>query len=96
VMPEYIHLLCSFKPKYSITDVVKNLKGASARLFLKAHPEIRKVMFWGDKLWAPSYYVGSVGNMSKETVKRYIQNQYDGKGGDHSPAREKKSNSSQQ
>ncbi|MCI1346344.1 MAG: transposase, partial [Solobacterium sp.] len=56
----------------------------------------RKAMFWGDKLWAPSYYVGSVGNMSKETVKRYIQNQYDGKGGDHSPAREKKSNSSQQ
>ena len=96
VMPEYIHLLCSFKPKYSITDVVKNLKGASARLFLKAHPEIKKAMFWGDKLWAPSYYVGSVGNISKETVKRYIQNQYDGKGGDHSPAREKESNSSRQ
>ena len=78
VMPDHVHLLCSFKPKYSITDVVKNLKGA--RLFLKAHPEIRKAMFWGDRLWAPSYYVGSVGNMSKETIKRYIQNQYDGKG----------------
>ena len=53
-------------------------------------------MFWGDKLWAPSYYVGSVGSMSKETIKRYIQNQYDGKGGDHSPEREKENNSSQQ
>ena len=96
VMPDHVHLLCSFKPKYSITDVVKKLKGASARLFLKAHPEIRKAMFWGDRLWAPSYYVGSVGNMSKETIKRYIQNQYDGKGGDHSPEREKESNSSPQ
>ena len=96
VMPDHVHLLCSFKPKYSITDVVKKLKGASARLFLKAHPEIRKAMFWGDRLWAPSYYVGSVGNMSKETIKRYIQNQYDGKGGDHSPEREKESNSSLQ
>ena len=42
VMPDHIHILCSFKPKYSITDIVKNLKGSSARIFLKAHPEIRE------------------------------------------------------
>ena len=69
VMSDHVHLLCSFKPKYSITDVVKNLKGASARLFLKAHLEIRKAMFWGDKLWAPSYYVGSVGNWHENKIQ---------------------------
>lgn len=79
VMPDHIHILCSFKPKYSITDIVKNLKGSSARIFLKAHPEIRESQFWGSKLWSSSYYVGTVGNMSKETVKQYILNQYDGK-----------------
>ena len=84
VMPEHVHLLLSFKPKYSITDVVKNLKGHSARIFLSNHPEIRKDSFWGGKLWSPSYYVGSVGNMSKETIRQYILNQYDGKHGDSS------------
>lgn len=79
VMPDHIHILCSFKPKYSITDIVKNLKGSSARNFLKAHPEIRESQFWSSKLWSSSYYVGTVGNMSKETVKQYILNQYDGK-----------------
>lgn len=79
VMPDHIHILCSFKPKYSITDIVKNLKGSSARLFLANHPEIRKNQFWGNKLWSNSYYVGTVGNMSKETVKQYILNQYTGK-----------------
>jgi len=79
VMPEHIHILCSFKPKYSVTDIVKNLKGSSARLFLKNHPEIRNNQFWGSKLWSPSYYVGTAGNMSKETVRQYILNQYDGK-----------------
>lgn len=79
VMPDHIHILCSFKPKYSITDIVKNLKGSSARIFLKAHPEIRESQFWSSKLWSSSYYVGTVGNMSKETVKQYILNQYDGK-----------------
>lgn len=79
VMPDHIHILCSFKPKYSITDIIKNLKGSSARLFLANHPEIRKNQFWGNKLWSNSYYVGTVGNMSKETVKQYILNQYTGK-----------------
>lgn len=78
VMSDHVHLLCSFKPKYSITDIVKNLKGASARMFFAKHPEIKNAKFWGGKLWAPSYYVGSVGNMSKETVRKYILNQYDG------------------
>ena len=84
VMPEHVHLLISFKPKFSITDVIKYLKGHSARIFFLNHPEIKKNAFWGGKLWSPSYYVGSVGNMSKETVRQYILNQYDGKGGDSS------------
>ena len=88
VMPDHIHILCSFKPKYSITNVVKGLKGSSGRLFFQSHPEIRDSSFWGGRLWAPSYYVGSVGNMSKDTIKRYIQNQYDGLGGDSSPKRQ--------
>ena len=76
VMPDHIHLLVSFKPKYSITDVMKNFKGSSARIFFSAHPEIKNSKFWGGKLWSSSYYVGTVGNMSKETVQKYIQNQY--------------------
>ena len=76
VMPDHIHLLISFKPKYSITNIVKNLKGYTARIFFKNHPEIKKDKFWGGKLWSSSYYVGTVGNMSKETIVRYIQNQY--------------------
>lgn len=76
VMPDHIHLLVSFKPKYSITDVVKNIKGYTARIFLSNHSEIRDNQFWGGKLWSASYYVGTVGNMSKETIQQYIQNQY--------------------
>ena len=76
VTPDHVHLLISFKPKYSITDIVKNIKGYTARIFFKKHPEIKNNSFWGGKLWSPSYYVGTVGNMSKETVQKYIQNQY--------------------
>ena len=78
VMPDHVHMLINFKPKYAPTDVVKNLKGASARLFFKAHPEIRETYMWGGKLWSNSYFMSTLGNMSRDIVERYIQNQYTG------------------
>ena len=76
VMPEHVHMLISFKPKYTPTNIVKALKGGSARLFLKKHPEIKHDKFWGGHIWSRSYYMSTLGNMSKEIVAKYIQNQY--------------------
>ena len=84
VMPDHVHLMVSFKPKYAATDIVKALKGGSARLFFRGHPEIKNQKFWGGHLWSNSYYMGTVGNMSRETVERYIANQYVKEGADSS------------
>lgn len=75
VMPEHIHLLISFKPKYAPSSIVKYLKGHSAKLFFQSHPEIRDSQFWGGHLWSHSYYMSTLGNMSKEVVEKYIRNQ---------------------
>ena len=64
------------KAKYAPTDIVKALKGGSARLFFKAHPEIKKSRFWGGHLWSHSYFMSTLGSMSKDVVEKYIQNQY--------------------
>ncbi len=76
VMPDHVHLLISFKPKYAPTNVVKALKGGSARLFFEKHPDIKTWKFWNGHLWSSSYYMSTLGNMSKEMVEKYIQNQY--------------------
>ena len=77
VMPDHVHMLISFKPKKAPTDVVKALKGGSARMFLEKHPEIRKKYYWGSAhLWTRSYYMSTLGNMSREVVENYINNQY--------------------
>ncbi|MGN0951365.1 MAG: IS200/IS605 family transposase [Mitsuokella sp.] len=59
-----------------ITDIIRALKGGSARLFLKNHPEIKYHKFWNGHIWSHSYYMSTLGNMSKETVVKYIRNQY--------------------
>ena len=75
VMPDHVHMLISFKPKHSATNVIKALKGGSARLFLHNHPDIKANKCWGGHLWSRSYYMGTLGNMSKEVVEQYIASQ---------------------
>lgn len=75
VMADHVHLLISFPPSKAPTSAIKALKGRSAQLFLANHPEIRKEKYWGGHLWSPSYYMSTLGNMSKKTVEKYIENQ---------------------
>ena len=76
VMPDHVHMMISFKPKHAPSNIVKALKGHSARKFLALHPEIKNDSFWGGHIWSHSYYMSTVGNMSKDIVEKYIKNQY--------------------
>jgi len=71
---DHVHLFVSAPPHISISVLVKWIKGISARRLLTQHPGIRKQLFRGH-LWNPSYYVGTVGDMSEEVVRKYIANQ---------------------
>ena len=75
VMPDHVHMLISFPPSKAPTSAIKALKGRSAYMFLKRHPEIRQSQCWGGHLWSPSYYMSTLGNMSKDVVERYINDQ---------------------
>jgi putative transposase len=81
VMPDHCHVFVSCHPKNSPSDIVKCLKGITARKLLLEFPVIKKKL-WGGHLWNPSYYIGTVGNMSKDVVLRYIQNQKSGEHGE--------------
>jgi len=74
VMPDHVHLFVTATPNHLVTDMVKALKGVSARFLFKKHPELKKQL-WGGHLWNPSYYVSTVGHISEETVKKYIESQ---------------------
>lgn len=71
---DHIHLLIDCKPQHYIPDVIKSLKGVSARLLFKQHPELKQRL-WGGHLWNPSYFVATVSEHTEEQIKRYIQNQ---------------------
>ena len=72
VMPDYIHLFVSAHPKQSPLEIVKKLKGISARLIFKKYPKFQKNEFWGKHLWSGGYYVGTAGIVTAESIQKYI------------------------
>ena len=74
VMPDHIHIFIGAHPKYSPTAIVKVLKGVTGLRLFKKYPELKKE-YWGGHIWSPSYYIGTAGTVSAETIKMYIENQ---------------------
>ena len=73
-MKDHVHVFVSAIPKISISYIAKMLKGISGRLLLKEFPEISNKL-WNGELWNPSYYVETIGSISEEAIRKYIQNQ---------------------
>lgn len=71
---DHIHLLIECKPQHYIPNMVKVLKGVSARRMFIAHPEL-KAKLWGGHLWNPSYFVATVSEQTEEQIRQYIQHQ---------------------
>lgn len=74
VQPDHVHLFVSMPPTLSIAQAVKLFKGISTRQLRLMFPDLRK-RTRSDRLWAPSYYVGTAGHVSSETIKKYIEAQ---------------------
>jgi putative transposase len=70
VMPDHVHLFVNCPPRYSPAYLANYFKGKSARLILKKFP------LGKGKLWTRSYFVSTAGNVSNETIKKYIEEQW--------------------
>lgn len=71
---DHVHVFASAHPKIAPSYIVKMLKGISARkLFLK-FPRLKNKL-WGGHLWNSSFYIETIGSISEETIRKYIENQ---------------------
>ena len=63
------------RPRLSVSKAVGLIKGKSALMIFDRHPEYREK---GNRhFWARGYYCETVGNVNEETIKKYIQEQYE-------------------
>ena len=72
ILPDHVHMILDCDPSFGITKTIRNLKGTSSRLLKKEFPELKKRL---PCLWTRTSFISTVGSVSLETVKKYIQNQ---------------------
>ncbi len=68
----HVHFLVNVALNY-LPELVKKLKGETARKLLTEFPLMKKNYFWGSGFWNPSYYFDTGGNF--EFVKNYVLDQ---------------------
>ena len=71
---DHVHCFITAPPKLSVTTIVKYLKGITGRKLYEQFPEIRNKL-WKGQLWNHSYYCETIGSVSEENIKRYIEKQ---------------------
>ena len=73
VCADHVHLCLSIPPSEKVSDVVGYIKGKSALMIHDKYPE--SVNGWSKAFWVRGYYVATVGNITEDAVKEYIQQQ---------------------
>ena len=71
VMPDHVHLFIKCSPNIKISNLVKNLKGYSSYMLRRSYKLKNKFKH----LWSPSYYCETIGHISEQTIKKYIEDQ---------------------
>ncbi len=71
IMSDHVHLLVNVPPNVAAHEVVKSIKGRSSRYLRQEFPHLLKL----PSLWTHSYFVSTTGNVSSETIRKYIEEQ---------------------
>jgi len=72
IMPDHVHLLVESDPRLAPAHIAAQFKGFTSHELRSEFPWLKSRL---PSMWSRSYYVGSIGAVSEQTVRRYIANQ---------------------
>ena len=81
VSKDHIHLFISIPPQVTISRLVQRLKGKTSNKLLNKFHHLRK-QYWGRHLWTRGYFCCSIGNITDDVIRQYIENQHHGEDSD--------------
>ena len=72
VMLDHVHLLLDIDPTIGVNVVVARIKGKTAHILNREFPELTRRL---PTLWTRSKFIATVGSVSLDVVKKYIEEQ---------------------
>jgi putative transposase len=76
---DHIHLFVDITPKISISKAFQLLKGISSRMIFKSFPDLLYSYYWKGGMWSRGKFFRSVGNVTSDVIRNYINQQNDPK-----------------
>lgn len=68
---DHTHMFLNALPSLSPADMMAKIKGVTSKKMREEFPQFRHL----SSLWTRSYFVSTAGNVSSETIKRYVEQQ---------------------
>lgn len=73
---DHIHYMIETRPNINLSQFVNNIKSYITYHIWKYFEEYLKQHFWKERtFFSDGYFVASIGNVSQETLKKYIEEQ---------------------
>ena len=73
---DHIHFLLSYDTTDRVCNIVKIVKQATTYHLWHKYSSILSKQYWKEKtFWSDGYFACSIGNVSKEIIEKYIQEQ---------------------
>lgn len=72
VRPDHVHLFASFPPDLAPKQIIHRIKGNTSHQLRTEFPQLKSRL---PSLWTHSYYIGTAGEVSSETIRKYIEAQ---------------------
>lgn len=68
---DHTHMFLNALPTLSPADIMAKIKGVTSKKLREEFPHLQHL----PSLWTRSYFVSTAGNVSSETIKRYVEQQ---------------------
>ena len=81
---DHVHILFKSSTTHQPSKVINSLKSVSARRLFAKHPEIKRLLgkfdtatpaAWKRRFWSNSYFLATTGQVTIDTLKKYVQSQ---------------------
>ena len=71
INPDHVHLFVNTVPNLAVHQVAFRFKGYTSRMLRREFPHLKRM----PSMWTSSYFASTAGNVSSETIRKYIEAQ---------------------
>ena len=72
VSKDHVHVLVSAPTHMFASQIMQKIKGRSSRMLQQEFPHLKK-RYWGQHIWARGYFCTTVGQVTDQMIRDYIE-----------------------